>query len=57
MTHVIRSIMVPSLLCTFVAHIVFLHVFFLSPFPSLSLSLSVVARHVPSDALYQISSS
>ena len=38
-THVIRSIMVPSLLCTFVAHIIFLHVFFLSPFPSLSLSL------------------
>ena len=30
--------MVPSLLCTFVAHIIFLHVFFLSPFHSLSLS-------------------
>ena len=30
--------MVPSLLCIFVAHIIFLHVFFLSPFPSLSLS-------------------
>ena len=36
---VIRSIMVPSLLCIFVAHIIFLHVFFLPPFPSLSLSL------------------
>ena len=65
--------MVPSLLCTFVAHIVFFHVFFLSPFisPSLSLPLSlspslslpsplslylclsVVARHVSYDALYQ----
>ena len=31
--------MVPSLLCTFVAHIIFLHVFFLSPFLSLSPSL------------------
>ena len=31
--------MVPSLLCTFAAHIIFLHVFFLSPFPSLSLPL------------------
>ena len=31
--------MVPILLCTFVAHIIFLHVFFLSPF-LLSLSLS-----------------
>ena len=31
--------MVPSLLCTFVAHIIFLRVFFLSPFLSLSLSL------------------
>ena len=54
--------MVPSLLCIFVAHIIFLHVFFLPPFPSLSLSLSslflsVVARHVSSDALYQVSSS
>ena len=55
--------MVPSLLCTFVAHIIFLHVFFLLP-PlsfilslSLSLFLSVVARHVSSDALYQVSSS
>ena len=64
-----------SLLCTFVAHITFLHVFFLPPpfilslscflFLSLSLSLSlslylcplflsVVARHMSSDALYQI---
>ena len=33
--------MVPSLLCTFVAHIIFLRVFFLSPFLSLSLSLSL----------------
>ena len=33
--------MVPSLLCIFVAHIIFLHVFFLPPFPSLSLSLSL----------------
>ena len=35
--------MVPSLLCTFVAHILFFHVFFLSPFisPSLSLPLSL----------------
>ena len=33
--------MVPSLLCTFVAHIIFLHVFFLSPFLSLSLSFSL----------------
>ena len=33
--------MVPSLLCTFVAHIIFLHVFFLSPFPSLSRSFSI----------------
>ena len=34
--------MVPSLLCTFVAHIIFLHVFFLlPPFHSLSLCLSV----------------
>ena len=33
--------MVPSLLCTFIAHIIFLHVFFLSPFLSLSLSLSL----------------
>ena len=74
--------MVPSLLCTFVAHITFLHVFFLPrPFIlSLSLSLafsfslslsfslsvslylcplflSVVARHMSSDALYQIFSS
>ena len=73
--------MVPSLLCTFVAHITFLHVFFLPPpfisfslslsrflFFSLSLSLSlslylcplflsVVARHMSSDALYQIFSS
>ena len=33
--------MVPSLLCTFVAHIIFLHVFFLlPPFHSFSLSLS-----------------
>ena len=32
--------MVPSLLCTFVAHIIFLRVFFLSPFPPLSLSPS-----------------
>ena len=65
-----------SLLCTFVAHITFLHVFFLPPpfilslscFLSLSLSLSlslylcplflsVVARHMSSDALYQIFSS
>ena len=68
-----------SLLCTFVAHITFLHVFFLPPlsfslslscflFFSLSLSfslslylcplfLSVVARHMSSDALYQIFSS
>ena len=69
-----------SLLCTFVAHITFLHVFFLPPpfilslslllSPSLSLSfslslslylcplfLSVVARHMSSDALYQIFSS
>ena len=67
--------MVPSLLCTFVAHITFLHVFFLPPpfilslslafsfslslFLSLSLYLcplflSVVARHMSSDALYQI---
>ena len=39
--------MVPSLLCTFVAHIIFLHVFFLSPFPSLSLSppLSLSLSH------------
>ena len=70
--------MVPSLLCTFVAHITFLHVFFLPPpfilslslafsfslslFLSLSLYLcplflSVVARHMSSDALYQIFSS
>ena len=71
--------MVLSLLCTFVAHITFLHVFFLlPPFHSLSLSLafsfslslflslslylcplflSVVARHMSSDALYQIFSS
>ena len=70
--------MVPSLLCTFVAHITFLHVFFLPPpfilslslafsfslslFLSLSLYLcplflSVVARHMLSDALYQIFSS
>ena len=76
--------MVLSLLCTFVAHITFLHVFFLPPlsfslslsllscflFLSLSLSfslplslylcplfLSVVARHMSSDALYQIFSS
>ena len=66
--------MVPSLLCTFVAHITFLHVFFLPPpfilslslLLSLSLSLSlylcplflsVVARHMSSDALYQIFSS
>ena len=33
--------MVPSLLCTFVAHILFFHVFFLSPFISPSLSLSL----------------
>ena len=33
--------MVPSLLCTFVAHIIFLRVFFLSPFLSLSPSLSL----------------
>ena len=33
--------MVPSLLCTFVAHIIILHVFFLSPFISPSLSLSL----------------
>ena len=33
--------MVPSLRCTFVAHIIFLHVFFLSPFLSLSLPLSL----------------
>ena len=68
-----------SLLCTFVAHITFLHVFFLPPLSfslslllSLSLSLSlflslslylcplflsVVARHMSSDALYQIFSS
>ena len=66
-----------SLLCTFVAHITFLHVFFLPPlsfslslafsfslslFLSLSLYLcplflSVVARHMSSDALYQIFSS
>ena len=67
-----------SLLCTFVAHITFLHVFFLPPpfiislslafsfslslFLSLSLSLpplslSLVARHMSSDALYQIFSS
>ena len=70
-----------SLLCTFVAHIIFLHVFFLPPLSfslslslafsfSLSLSLflslslylcplflSVVARHMSSDALYQIFSS
>ena len=72
--------MVPSLLCTFVAHITFLHVFFLPPPFILSLSLSlafsfslsfslslslylcplflsVVARHMSSDALYQIFSS
>ena len=71
--------MVLSLLCTFVAHITFLHVFFLlPPFHSLSLSLafsfslslflslslylcplflSVAARHISSDALYQIFSS
>ena len=71
--------MVLSLLCTFVAHITFLHVFFLPPLSfslslllSLSLSLSlflslslylcplflsVVARHMSSDALYQIFSS
>ena len=70
--------MVLSLLCTFVAHITFLHVFFLLPpfilslslafsfslslFLSLSLYLcplflSVVARHMSSDALYQIFSS
>ena len=70
--------MVLSLLCTFVAHITFLHVFFLPPpfilslslafsfslslFLSLSLYLcplflSVVARHMSSDALYQIFSS
>ena len=47
--------MVPSLLCIFVAHIIFLHVFFHPPFIlSLSLSpsslfLAVVARHVSSD--------
>ena len=66
-----------SLLCTFVAHITFLHVFFLPPlsfslslafsfslslFLSLSLYLcplflSVAARHMSSDALYQIFSS
>ena len=40
--------MVPSLLCTFVAHIIFLHVFFLSPFPSLSLSLSLSPSLPPS---------
>ena len=70
--------MVPSLLCTFVAHITFLHVFFLPPpfilslslllslslslFLSLSLYLSplflsVVVRHMSSDALYEIFSS
>ena len=72
--------MVPRLLCTFVAHITFLHVFFLPPpfilslslLLSLSLSLSlflslplylcplflsVVARHMSPDALYQIFSS
>ena len=79
--HVIRRLMALSLLCTFVAHITFLHVFFSTPpFHSLSLSLafsfslslsflslslfisaplflSVVARHMSSDALYQIFSS
>ena len=45
--------MVPSLLCTFVAHIIFLHVFFLSPFPSLSLSppLSLSLSPSPSFSL------
>ena len=69
----ITSIMVPSVLCTFLAYIIFLHVFFVSPSLSLSLPLSlhpslppslppyislylclsVVARHVSSDAFYQ----
>ena len=37
----ITSIMVPSVLCTFLAYIIFLHVFSVSPFLSLSLSLSL----------------
>ena len=43
--------MVPSPLCTFVAHIIFLHVFFLSPFLSLSRSLSLSLTPSPSLSL------